>query len=116
MDDPHALSTGVEVLEGYSVVCYNPVAAATGEEESSGTDLHSVQLASSTDTITVDCRVWTATLYTAYSCNVTCISDHYLLLTLGRRVTVVVLSFYLSVNSATENSAHFFVPVKVRTG
>ena len=80
MDDPHALSTGVEVLEGYSVVCYNPVAAATGEEESSGTDLHSVQLASSTDTITVDCRVWTATLYTAYSCNVTCISDHYLLL------------------------------------
>ena len=28
----------------------------------------------------------------------------------------VILSIYLSVNSATENSAHFFVPVKVRTG
>ena len=58
MDDP-PLSIGVEVLEGYSVVCYNPVVAG---EESSGTDLHSVQLASSTDTITVDCRVCTATL------------------------------------------------------
>ena len=38
-------------------------------------------------------------------------------LTLGRRVTVVVLllvhSFYLSVHRATENSVHFFVPVKV---
>ena len=43
------------------MVCYNPAAAAAGaggEEESSGTDLHSVQLTSSTDTITVDCRVW----------------------------------------------------------
>ena len=34
-------------------------------------------------------------------------------LTLGRRVTVVVLSFVLSVHRATENSIHFFVPVKV---
>ena len=28
----------------------------------------------------------------------------------------VVLSIYLSVNSATEGSAYFFAPVKVRTG
>ena len=28
----------------------------------------------------------------------------------------VVHSFYLSVNRATESSAHFFAPVKVRTG
>ena len=28
----------------------------------------------------------------------------------------VVRSFYLSVNRATESSAHFFAPVKVRTG
>ena len=43
-------------------------------------------------------------------------------LTLGaaRRVTVVVLSFVRSfvrsVHCATESSAHFFAPVKVRTG
>ena len=41
-------------------------------------------------------------------------------LTLGRRVTVVVLSFIhsfiRSVNRATESSTHFFAPVKVRTG
>ena len=35
------------------------------------------------------------------------------LLNLGRRVTVVVLSFIHSVNRATESSAHFFAPVKV---
>ena len=57
---------------------------------------------------------------------------HAMSLTLGRRVTVVVwsltlgtkgygsrfvvCSFVRSVHCATESSAHFFAPVKVRTG
>ena len=46
---------GVEVLDGYRVVCYNPGG------ESNGSDLHSVQLASSSDTTTVNCRVCAVT-------------------------------------------------------